>query len=61
MGDIVSLKLKRKHKARGERQAQAAENRAKFGRSKDEKALSKAKDELATRKLEGHRREHEPE
>ena len=40
MGDVVSLKLHRKRKDRAAKDEQAAENRAKFGRSKAEKALT---------------------
>ena len=57
MGDIVSLKLHRKRKARAGKDAEAEANRAKFGRGKDERALSdalRAKDETH---LDGHKRE----
>ena len=59
MGDVVSLKLKRKQKAREFREAEAAENRARFGQSKDEKALAKAKEDLAARALDAHKRDSE--
>ena len=57
MGDIVSLKLHRKRKARDDRERQAAENRAAFGRSKDEAKLTKAQADKARQDLDGHRRE----
>lgn len=59
MGDIVSLKLKRKDKARAARETEAAANRAKFGRSKDEKQRSAGEEVLAQRKLGGHKRDGE--
>ena len=37
MADIVNLRQARKHKQRAARDQQAAENRAKFGRTKGEK------------------------
>ena len=57
MGEIVSLKLHRKQKARAERQAQAAENRLAFGRKKHEKQVSEALNEKAAKDLDGHKRE----
>jgi hypothetical protein len=55
MGEIVNLNRVRKAKAKIERQAQAAENRVKFGRTKAEKQKSRAEDEAAARLLEGHK------
>lgn len=52
MSEIVNLRQARKHKARAEKDRQAAENRAKFGRPKAEKAHDAANAELARRKLE---------
>lgn len=60
MGDVVNLRIHRKRKARGEREALAAENRARFGRSKADKAQDAALAELAERRLDGHRRETDP-
>jgi hypothetical protein len=57
MADIVNLRKARKAKARVEKEAQAAENRIKFGRSKAERDLGAASRRLAERKLEGHRRD----
>jgi Domain of unknown function (DUF4169) len=59
MGDIVSLKLQRKARLRGQKEAEAAANRAKFGRTKDEKARAAANEELAARKLDAHKRDEE--
>jgi hypothetical protein len=55
MGDVVSLKLIRKRKARAAKEDQAAENRAKFGRSGDERKLTEALKEKAGRNLDGHK------
>lgn len=56
MAEILSLSKARKAKARVEKDAQATENRVKFGLTKAEKAAEQAKDELAGRKLDGHKR-----
>jgi hypothetical protein len=37
MGDVVNLRIARKRKGRDEAEAEAATNRAKFGRTKAEK------------------------
>lgn len=37
MGDVVNLRIARKRKVRDEAEAEAATNRAKFGRTKAEK------------------------
>ena len=57
MAEIVNLRKARKAKARAEKDAQAAENRIKFGRSKVERDLGAASRRLAERKLEAHRRD----
>ena len=57
MAEIVNLRQARKGKARADKEAQAAANRAKFGRSKAEKEAEAAKQALADRTLEGHKRE----
>ena len=49
MAEIVNLKARRKLAARAAKEAQAAENRARFGRAKAEKQLTKAEDERARR------------
>lgn len=61
MGDIVNLKRVRKARDRREREDAAAENRVRFGRTKAEKELAKAADDLTARRLDGHRRDGEPE
>ena len=57
MAEIVNLRKARKAKARAEKEAQAAENRITFGRSKAERDLGAASRRLAERKLEAHRRD----
>jgi hypothetical protein len=57
MGDIVNLRRARKHKARQESETEAAAKRLQHGRRKAEKKLSKAEQEAAARKLDGHKRD----
>jgi hypothetical protein len=57
MGDIVSLKLHRKRKGRAAREDQAAGNRARFGRAKDERQLTKALDDKAAKDLDAKKRD----
>lgn len=56
MGDIVNLRRARKAKARAEIELGAQANRVAHGRTKVEKALTKAEKEAADRKLDGHKR-----
>jgi hypothetical protein len=56
MTDIVNLKRARKAKERAEAEAKAQANRIAHGRTKIEKKLSKAEQEAAQRKLDGHKR-----
>lgn len=57
MADIVNLRLARKQKARAEKEAAAAENRVRFGRSKAERELEEAQKTLADRRIEAHKRD----
>ena len=57
MADIVNLRNVRKRKAREAREAAAETNRLKFGRTKSDRALSKAEQEIESQRLDGHRRE----
>ncbi len=57
MGDIVSLKLVRKQKARAAKEEQAQENRARFGRTKETRKLEEALDAKAKKDLDAHKRE----
>lgn len=57
MADIVNLRTARKRKARDAKDAQAAENRIKFGRTKAEKDLEKAKAALEAKRIDAHKRD----
>jgi hypothetical protein len=57
MGDIVNLNDRRKKKAREDKAAGAAANRAKFGRTKGEKKLEEQKRSADVRRLDGAKRE----
>jgi hypothetical protein len=55
MGDVVNLKRFRKQQQRAEEGAVAAANRARFGRPKAEKDLTKAQAQKEADRLDGHR------
>ena len=57
MGDVVNLRYARKDKVRDDKAKTADANRAKFGRTKAERELTKASEVLAERALDGHKRE----
>ena len=57
MGEVVNLRLKRKAKSREEAADKASENRAAFGRRKDEKKLTTLLNSKAAKALDGHKRE----
>jgi hypothetical protein len=52
MADLINLRQARKRKLRADRDQQAAENRAKHGRTKDEKARAEAELERVRRHLD---------
>ena len=54
MGDVVNLRRARKAKARGDDAKLADANRLKFGRTKAERKLTGATQDLAERTLDGH-------
>jgi hypothetical protein len=56
MGDLVSLKLHRKRKARAAKEEAAAENRAAFGCAREERALTDARKAKAAKELDAHKR-----
>ncbi len=56
MATVVNLNQFRKRKERAEKDAQAAANRAGFGRPKSEKKLTKANEKLKSKQLEDHKR-----
>lgn len=60
MAEIINLRKARKVKARAEKEAEAAENRAAHGRTKAEKAVGAAQKELTDRTLDAHRRDDDP-
>ena len=55
--ELINLRLARKNKARTDAEKQAEENRAKFGRSKAEKSLSSAQQNLSNKSLDGAKRD----
>jgi len=57
MADILSLSKARKVKAKAAKEATAAANRAKFGRTKAEKAADEARRSLTEKSIDGHRRD----
>ena len=61
MAEIINLRKARKAKARADKEAEAAANRAKFGRPKEERSRSKAAKESLDRKLDAHRRDGDTE
>jgi hypothetical protein len=56
MAEIVNLRRARKAKGREEAEKRAAENRARFGKSKSERKTIEAQAALDQRRLDGHRR-----
>lgn len=61
MGDVVNLRRARKARDRTSAEAQAAQNRIEFGRTKAERKLTEAEKTLAKRRLEGHRLTDDPD
>jgi len=55
MGDLVNLKRFKKRNERKASAKQAEANRARFGRSKSERALDEARATRASDLLDGHR------
>jgi hypothetical protein len=53
--DILSLSKARKARARSSKEAQAAQNRILFGRTKADKQQAKAEKTLADKRIEVHR------
>ncbi len=56
MGDLVSLRLHRKRKARAEEDQRAADNRVQFGRTKAEKQITDARNAKAAKDLDALKR-----
>src|SRR5262245_9582201 len=57
MANVFSLSKARKTKARAENEAQAAENRVKFGRTKAEKQRDAAERRRAAKAVDAHQRD----
>jgi hypothetical protein len=57
MSDVVNLNRVRKKKAAATREKDAEANRAKFGRTKGEKARERAEKERAAKALDGAKRD----
>lgn len=57
MAELINLNKARKARERAAAKAQAVENRAKHGRGKGEKTVSKLEAERARRDLDGKKRE----
>ncbi|KCV81799.1 hypothetical protein ATO10_10650 [Actibacterium atlanticum] len=57
MSNVTNLNQFRKSKARAAKRAQGDENAAKFGRSKSERELEKARADKTRRDLDGHERD----
>lgn len=55
MAEIINLRQARKARERAEREAEAAANRSKHGRSKAQRKLTDIEKKLAEGRLEGHR------
>ncbi|HWU13170.1 MAG TPA: DUF4169 family protein [Caulobacter sp.] len=57
MAEILNLNQARKARAKTDAKARAAENRARFGRTKADKALDAARADRLQRDLDGAKRE----
>lgn len=56
MGDVVNLRRARKRKKRDDENLVAEGNRLRFGRPAADRKLDEARQELETRRLDGHKR-----
>jgi hypothetical protein len=55
MGDVINLKRFKKRTERHQSEQQAQANRARFGRTKSERALDELRTERADKRLDQHR------
>lgn len=55
MAEIVNLRRVRKQRARQDAEAQAAQNRLTFGRTRNERLATEVARDKAARDLDGHR------
>jgi hypothetical protein len=60
MADILSLSKARKARAKAAKEASAAENRVKFGRTKGEKAKDALDSSIARKLVDAHKRDETP-
>ena len=61
MAEIINLRQARKIRQRRAAEAEAAENRIRFGRTKGERQATDTDEAVATRRLDGHRIEPDKE
>lgn len=61
MGDVINLREARKRRDRATRESEAAANRSRFGRTKDQKRKEADAVERARRELDGKRLEKDPD
>lgn len=57
MAEIINLRTVRKQKARADKDTQAEQNRALFGRTKVEKLRQQAEKAKADKHIDGHKRD----
>jgi hypothetical protein len=55
--EIINLRQAKKARARATKEADATANRAKFGRTKMERQLTRTESELEARRLDAHKRD----
>lgn len=60
MAEIVNLRRARKARARADKEAQAADNRLRFGVSRQDRQAGANERDKAERHLDGHQRENVP-
>ena len=61
MGEVVNLRLARKAKTRAGKEAEAAENRIRFGQTKQVRTLNKAIERSDGKRLDGHKLTTDPD
>ena len=61
MADLINFNKARKKRDKQNAEAQAAENRVRFGRTKEQKALEAAQAEEAQHRLDQLKRERDPD
>ncbi|TQV72560.1 DUF4169 family protein [Denitrobaculum tricleocarpae] len=57
MGDVINLRQERKRRKRNAKEAEASNNRAKFGLTKGEKTKNKLESDRAAQRLDDHRKD----